>query len=142
MVQTKEEKNEYNRLRYQKNKEEILKKQKIHHLKNKEEKYEKQRLYRLKNKEEIKGRIKLWQQTPNGIKSQKISHWKLRNVFDHFNDKYETLWKIYQSTKFCENCNVELNIEGDYRTRKCLDHCHASGYFRNILCHSCNVRRG
>ena len=124
MLQTKKEKkNEYNRLRYQRKKEEIK---------------AKQRLYAHENREYRSEQKKLYYKSSDGIKFRRIGHWRNRGVFDHFNDNHETLYKIYQSTKFCENCNVELNIEEDSRTKKCLDHCHTSGYFRNILCCSCN----
>jgi len=70
--------------------------------------------------------------------TEKKHDWKRRGVYDNFNDNYKTLIKIYFSTKYCDNCAIELNT--NTKTRKCLDHCHKSGYFRNILCHSCNVK--
>jgi hypothetical protein len=161
MVQTKEEKTEYNKLymrQYRiKNKE--LNKQ--NYIKNKGKIIEQSRLYKLENKEKIKERSALYYQnnkekiikqtslynkeyknTDKARNYQRISNWKKSGILDHFNDNYKTLYRIYLSTKFCENCNVELNIESDDRTRKCLDHSHESGYFRNILCNLCNIRRG
>ena len=168
MVQTKEEKNEYQRLYRLKNKEKSKEQGRLYYLENKEEMKEKKRLYYLKNQEEIKEKKRLYYlenkekkrlyylnneekikeyqkeyfQTSSGIKANTISNWKRNGVKDHFNDNYDTLYRIYQSTKFCDDCGFQLNIEGDYRTKKCLDHEHVSGYFRNILCMSCNIKRG
>ena len=61
-------------------------------------------------------------------------------VLDNFNDNYETLYRIYQSTKFCDDCAIELDT-GKHNQRKCLDHCHKSGYFRGVVCHHCNCKR-
>lgn len=145
MPQTKEEKNEYQRLYREKNKEKKKETDRLYKLKNKKELNEKSRIYqisfRLKNKEEIKEINKLYSKTPTGIKTRRISKWKNSRVLDHYEDNFETLYRIYLSTKFCDNCGFELNT-GDERFRKVLDHCHTSEYFRNILCHSCNVRRG
>ena len=137
-----QENKEKKRLHYEENKEEIKEKRRLYRLKNKEKINEKQRLYNQENKEEVDEKHKLWIKTPKGMKSYTKANWRQIKVFDNFNDNYETLYKIYLSTKFCENCNIGLNIEGDYRTKKTLDHCHASGYFRNILCHCCNIKRG
>ena len=153
MVMTTEERKEYNRLHYLKNQENKIEYNRLYRLENKEynrlyrlENKEKakeyNRLYYLNNEEKIKEYQKEYQQTPAGIKANTISNWKRNGVKDHFNDNYDTLYRIYQSTKFCDDCGFQLNIEGDYRTKKCLDHEHVSGYFRNILCMSCNIKRG
>ena len=113
----------------------------LYYLKNEEKIKEKQRLYRIENKEKTTEYQKEHRQTPAGIKSQTISNWRRKGVLDHFNDNFETLYRIYLSTKFCDECAFELNT-GDNGMRKCLDHHHDSGYFRNILCNSCNVKRG
>ena len=138
MVQTKEEKNEYMRLYYLKNKEKEKERVRLYNLNNQDKRKE----YRSENKEKRKEYQKKYQQTPSGIKSRKIGDWKRRDggVLDHFNDNYETIYRIYQSTKFCDECGFQLNI-GDNRMRKCLDHEHYCGYFRGVVCHSCNVRK-
>lgn len=68
------------------------------------------------------------------------TNWKKRNVLDTFDDNYQTLYIIFKSTKFCDECAIELNT-GKNEQIRCLDHCHKSGYFRNILCKSCNTKR-
>lgn len=72
----------------------------------------------------------------NKLKSQRICKWKIRGVVS---ENFEILYKIYLSTKFCDNCGIQLNINN--KTKKCLDHDHDTGLFRNILCHSCNIKR-
>ena len=107
---------------YEKNKETILLKKKIYNKEKSEIRKEKARLYR---------------QTPQGKKNEAINKWKQRGVLDNFNNKYSTLYKIYQSTKYCDDCGFDLIN----KKRKCLDHCHITGYFRGIVCNSCNNKR-
>tara|TARA_R110002096_G_scaffold36830_3_gene102597 strand:+ start:59 stop:442 length:384 start_codon:yes stop_codon:yes gene_type:complete len=112
----------------------------LYRLKNKDKAKEAARLYYLKNQEQKNEYDKEYRQTPVGIKSNTISKWRTREVKDHFNDNFETLYRIYQSTKFCDDCGFELNT-GDNSMRKCLDHCHKSRHFRGIVCMSCNIKR-
>ena len=67
-----------------------------------------------------------------------IQNWKTRGVLS---DDYEKLFDYYLSVNNCDNCGIEL-CDGIYgNNKKCLDHCHNTGCFRNILCHSCNIKR-
>ena len=72
-------------------------------------------------------------------RTQIRADWKRRGVLDNDNDKYFKLYEFYFNTKFCESCNVELNTNN--KTRKCLDHDHKTGLFRNVICLSCNIKR-
>jgi len=91
-----------------------------------------------KNKEKIIEADKKYRQTEKGKEVQTISNWKIRNVKS--ND-FPALYQYYKRCKNCENCGIEL-IEGNTGSnRKCLDHNHLTGEFRNVLCHSCNVKR-
>lgn len=96
------------------------------------------RLYYLKNKEKILNQHKKYDITYNGIKTHKIADWKRLGVIDEDKDKYEKMYKIYLSVKFCERCNCQLNQE-DYNSKKCLDHNHKTGYLRNVVCNACNL---
>ena len=118
---TKEEKKEYDRLNY---------------LKNKEKKKETNRLYRIENKEKIKE----YEQTEERKKSNRISRWKYLGIlcFD-----FDLLYDIFLKTTHCEICNVELNT--NTKTRKCFDHEHSINdrfNVRYVLCHSCNTKLG
>lgn len=105
---------------------------------NKEKVREKNRKWRLNNKEHILQQSKEYRQTDQCIKSVRIGHWKNRGVI---HDNFDELYEYYINCKECENCGIEL-IEGMYGANKrCLDHCHKTGKFRNILCNSCNFLR-
>jgi len=86
--------------------------------------------YREKNKE----KLKKYNQSDKVKKTMRISKWKNRGVIS---DDYNKLYEYYLSVKNCEKCKIEL--DKDYKTQKCLDHCHDTGLFRNILCRVCNV---
>ena len=77
--------------------------------------------------------------TEAGKKSQRISRWRNRGVI---NDDFNSLYEYYINCKNCEECNVEL-IEGNFGSnKKCLDHNHETGLFRNVVCCACNTKRG
>ncbi len=61
-------------------------------------------------------------------------NWKKKGV--KLTDNYETyddLYDYYLSVSNCEECNSSFHT-----SRKYLDHDHKTGYFRNVLCNSCN----
>jgi hypothetical protein len=119
---------------YQKNKEQINEQNKEYREANKE--YDKE-YYQL-NKEKINQYNKEYSQTEAGKKVKRISNWKRWGVI---NDDYNALYDYYKNCKNCEECNIEL-IEGYFgNNKKCLDHDHQTGLFRNVLCHICNVKR-
>ena len=78
-------------------------------------------------------------QTPRGKKSYRISHWKTTGLI---HPDYNELYERYINTSNCERCNVILT-EDKRRTltTRCMDHDHATGLFRNIVCHGCNASR-
>ena len=81
---------------------------------------------------------KEYYQTEAGKKSNRISKWKQRGVI---NDDFIALYNYYLNCKNCEGCNIELQ-EGYFgNNKRCLDHDHQTGLFRNVLCHSCNLKR-
>jgi len=102
--------------------------------KNKEKKRAGDKIYRENHKEERE----VYLHSPAGIKSRVISDWKRRGVIC---EDLDTLYERYLNTKLCELCNVELTTGKRSKTSKCLDHCHETGEIRNIVCHSCNVKR-
>ena len=87
-----------------------------------------------------KEKIKEYCQTDQRKKTKRISKWKKYGVIS--ND-YDALYNQYINTPNCESCNIELT-EDKVRTptTRCLDHSHTTGEFRNVLCHSCNIKRG
>lgn len=116
---------EYQKLWYQKNKSRLL---------------EKQKEYDEKNKDKIKEYYKQYNETEKGIKGNRISNWKFKGVI---HQNFDELYEKYINTEFCELCSVKLTEDKrTTHTTRCLDHCHESGEFRNVVCHRCNTKRG
>ena len=90
-----------------------------------------------KNKNKEKEYFLKYNKTESGIKRRIIGHWRERCVIS---DDYNKLYEYYLSIKECENCGIEL--DEDPSTRKCLDHDHDTGEFRQVLCFTCNILRG
>jgi len=61
-------------------------------------------------------------------------NWKIKGVVltDKFKD-YDELYDYYLECKCCEICGIPFDS-----IKKCLDHNHDTGFFRAILCNSCN----
>ena len=103
----------------------------------KEKRKEYLKTYNDKNKSE---RAYRYNHSQKGKKSKTKGNWRHRKIVDEDNDNYEKMYKIYLSVKYCERCNCQLNQE-THNSRKCLDHDHTTGYFRNVVCHFCNNNR-
>ncbi len=99
-----------------------------------------QKKYREKNKEKTKLYHKQYIQTEQGIKVKRINRWKRSGVI--CND-WDELYNQYLRTAYCDHCKVKMTYDfPNISTTKCLDHCHITGEVRNILCLSCNIKRG
>jgi DNA-directed RNA polymerase beta' subunit len=115
-------------------------KQKKYKEKNREKVKQIRKKYYENNREKIIEQQKEYYETENGFKNSKINLWKRRGVVC---DNFDALYDHYTSTAYCDYCKVELTIDKENTsTTKCLDHCHETGLFRNILCLSCNTKRG
>ena len=128
---TPEEKKVYDAKRYNEKREQILNQKAVYYQEIREEKA----AYYQENKEKIAA----YRQTEAGKKSSRIWGWKKSGVIHH---DFDELYQMYIDTKNCDICKVEL-CEGNFGSNKrVLDHDHSTGEVRNILCHTCNVRRG
>ena len=76
---------------------------------------------------------KKYRQTEEGDRATRISSWKtiLGVKHDNFNELYEH----YINTHSCDVCHYVF----DEHNRRCLDHDHETGLFRQILCNRCNI---
>ena len=128
---------------HEKHKERIAAQKKAYQEKHKERDAKYIKEWSQKNKESInKSQIK-YRQSPKGKKVSRINKWKLRGIIS---DDYTSLYEKFINTKNCEECNVKLT-EGRQTTptTRCLDHDHSitdNPNVRNVLCVSCNVKRG
>ena len=93
--------------------------------------------YRENNKEEQKIYNKWYRQTPKGKMSNTIGTWKRNGLIWNNIEEIEGIYGLYLSSERCENCNC-LYTEDNVKD---MDHNHDNGKFRNILCHSCNMKR-
>ena len=118
----------YNHKEYQKEYQKLYKEN------NKEKTKEYNRLCKENNKEYYKEKSKEYYKTKKGIKSRIIKGWKTKGVI---NDDFDKLYDYYLNCKFCEECNIDFTL-----CKKNLDHDHTTGLFRNVVCSSCNIKRG
>jgi hypothetical protein len=131
----KEEKKAKNAASYQKNKAKF----RARYQENKVKNAARDKVYRDTHKEEKAAWSKDYKQTPAGRKAKSLSNWKGRGIIC---DDWDALYEKYLTTLLCEQCNVELTTDRyNTETTRTLDHNHDTHLFRNVLCHSCNVRR-
>lgn len=71
--------------------------------------------------------------SPRGIKSTLLSAWK---GYGLVHDDYEILYKKYINTTQCDVCDKQFKNSFD----RCMDHDHATGLFRQVLCRNCNIQ--
>jgi len=71
-----------------------------------------------------------YQKTDAGKKSMRISSWKTQGLIC---DDYHKIYDRYINTTICDLCKISLNNK-----KKCIEHCHKTGKFRNVVCNRCN----
>jgi len=100
----------------------------------KEEKKIYNKWYRQTHKEEIKIYQAWYDQTPKAKMNKTIGQWKFKGLIS---DDYELIYNRYLISETCEECNKPYTT----KNKKCMDHNHETGTFRNILCNACNTNR-
>ena len=81
-------------------------------------------------------------------KNQRIHSWKNQGIIS---DDWDTIYDRYMNATHCEECGEDFDsYKLNYRKHEkhCkqinprrLDHDHSTGKVRNVVCHSCNVKR-
>ena len=66
-----------------------------------------------------------------------IYNWKLKGLLCREGETYKDIYYHVMSVNNCELCNVEFTEE--IKNQRCMDHDHNTGYFRKVLCRSCNA---
>ncbi len=89
-----------------------------------------QKLFNRVLKELLRNRNKI----NSRYKSDYFYEWKKKGLISN---NLEDIWERYRYSKKCELCNVEYTK----KNKKCMDHNHNTGKFRNILCNRCNTNR-
>jgi hypothetical protein len=80
---------------------------------------------------------KEYEQSPQRKKSLTISKWKSSGLIGD----YDNIYDRYINTNNCDLCDIELCEGQKGSNKKCMDHCHITGEFRNVLCQKCNVNK-
>lgn len=114
---------------YQRNRDAILQQRKSYYENNKD----KRKTYYENNKEKILARENQYYKNEDGKKRKTINAWKRMGLVA---DDYEALYDLRKNAEKCWVCEKAFQPDD----KRCLDHDHETGKFRQILCYSCNVR--
>ena len=71
--------------------------------------------------------------------NKRVAGWKHSHNIKSAN--WEYVYNRFMGTPNCEFCGIEFPIKSNKGDKRCLDHHHASGEIRNILCGRCNNKR-
>jgi len=123
---------------YQKNKEKLQAQNRIYNELNKEKMAIAKQKWAENNRDKCKEAVKKCR--AKCMKSTFKAKWKHRGVIWKDDDEFNSIWERYITTTHCDNCNVQFKAEPTQMLKKCLDHCHDSGKFRQILCCHCNLK--
>jgi len=98
----------------------------------------KQKIKEYSQSQKAKQKAKEYNQTPKRKKGNKICDWKRLGLVVTSEEEMEEIYERYLASEKCEKKGCEYTE----KNIKHMDHMHLIGkygYFRNILCHRCNV---
>tara|TARA_R110000782_G_scaffold21284_1_gene57255 strand:+ start:7312 stop:7653 length:342 start_codon:yes stop_codon:yes gene_type:complete len=84
-------------------------------------------------------------QITNGLIQRRVSDWKRQGIILREDETWDIIHDTYKNTTNCCACDKDFVMgrgtsTGQGINGKCLDHDHFTGYYRQILCRSCNTR--
>ena len=85
--------------------------------------------------EKHNARNRKYYNTVKGRKAYIKRNWKKRGLNM---DTFYYVYPIFLKATHCERCGVEFE-DNKGRNQKCMDHCHSTGMFRNVVCRNCNA---
>ena len=77
---------------------------------------------------------KIWDSPHQGTT---IHKWIKRGLILKEGETYKDIYYYVMSIDNCNQCSVKFNNEV-HNEKRCMDHDHSSGYFRQVLCQKCN----
>jgi len=66
-----------------------------------------------------------------------IRNWKKYGLICREGESYQDIYSFVMSIEKCNLCNIKFNNE-NHSQKRCMDHDHNTGYFRQVLCRRCN----
>ena len=65
-----------------------------------------------------------------------IRNWKRYGLICREGESYQDIYSFVMSIEKCNLCKCNFTE----KNRRCMDHDHKTGYFRKVLCKSCNTK--
>lgn len=75
----------------------------------------------------------------NNHDTMTIYRWKKYGLICREGETYKDIYSFVMSIENCNLCNIKFNND-IHNEKRCMDHDHSTGYFRQVLCMKCNKR--
>jgi hypothetical protein len=73
----------------------------------------------------------------NNHETLAIRNWKKRGLILKEGQTYKQIYSYVMTIKRCERCGINFDDE-IHNNKRCMDHNHKTGFFRQVLCMKCN----